>query len=201
MAEGDSNSIFWGGNYTGIYAAANPEITFIGRAVGGSGLGSEEDRTTGKNSLWARLDADLALKPTHMTVLIGGNDMTGWRDTRDNNADPTDWLNHLFAYTDVLRSNGIKVAVATLLPKCVRDNPTFDGLYKIRRAAANDGIRAAVGHHIDVVIDFAADPRVGDEEDACNVELYSDGVHATSKAHAMLAEVYSPAVEALLRHR
>lgn len=190
MAEGDSISIYWSGNYTGIYAAARPGLEFTGTAVGGSSVGYSTDRGMNINSLWGRLDADLARRPTHMTVLIGANDL--------DNAGP--WTDRLFAYTDTLRRAGVKVAVGTILPQCLPANPQHNALFSTRRAEANTAIRAAVGTRIDAVIDFAADPRFGGDAAGCDTANYPDGVHPSDLVQRRMAEVYGPAADALLRH-
>ena len=180
LSEGDSISIFWSGNHTGMYAAAHPEVTFYGRAVGGSGI----------PTLTSRLDADLALRPTHITVLIGANDL--------NVGDPNLWLASLWSYTQTLRATGAKVAVGTILPQCLSSNPTYTVAFNHARQAANAAIRAAKGSQIDGVIDFAADPVIGEDADACNTALYSDGVHPTTAGQQQMLLTYEPAVGALI---
>src|SRR5438270_3805950 len=76
LSEGDSISVFWNGNHTGIYAKAHPTVTFSGRAVGGSTI----------SSMAGRLAADEALKPQTVTILIGANDLanlTAYPTTND----------------------------------------------------------------------------------------------------------------------
>ena len=195
--EGDSISVFWGGNHTGIFAAAHPGLSFHGQAVGGSSISD----TSGGNGLVQRRAADGALKPTHVTLLIGANDLAAAY------AYPTtqDWLGALFAYVATWRSEGVKVAVSTVLPQCVggltSDNTTR---HNQRRVEANLAIRAAVGKQIDAVIDYASDPVMGVDEAACDKTLYSDGLHPTDGAtggvggQGKLAVIYTAAVESFL---
>lgn len=193
MSEGDSISVFWGGNHTGIYAATRPDQTHIGRAVGGSAV-----QNNNGISLVERFDADMALKPTHMTVLIGANDMTNWMDASDPNSQPTAWLNSLWSYTDKVRAQGIKVAVGTMLPQCYPTNQAYNDSFSRRRAIVNPAIRAAVGTHIDGVIDFAADGTIGDDADACDTNKYSDGVHPSFTGQQRMAVIYGAAVDTLV---
>ena len=65
VSEGDSISIFYAGNYPGIYARTHPDVDLHGLAVGGSTLGSME----------MRIGAVQALKPDVVTVFIGANDL------------------------------------------------------------------------------------------------------------------------------
>lgn len=197
MSEGDSISVFWGGNHTGIYAATRPDQTHIGRAVGGSAV-----QNNSGISLVERYDADMALKPTHMTVLIGANDMTSWRDVdmtgANNHPAPDAWLDSLFTYTDKVRAQGIKVAVGTLLPQCYPTNALYNSAFSQRRVEVNKAIRAAVGTRIDGVIDYAADGTIGDDADACDNNKYSDGVHPSFTGQQRMAVIYGAAVDSLV---
>lgn len=184
VSEGDSISVFWGGNHTGIYAASRPTIQFKGLAVGGSGI----------DSLKARQAAVLALKPSVVSVFIGANDLaSAWQYPATG-----DWLNALFSYTDTLRRNGSKVVVATVLPQT-------SAAHNARRAEANAAIRAAVtSHRIDGVIDFAADPVMGAEAAAGDKSLYQDGLHPTDGCgmgcggQGKLAVIYAKAMNDVL---
>ena len=193
LSEGDSISIFWGGSHTGLYAAERPGLKFYGNANGGSRI-----QNNGGNSLVERLNADLALRPTHVTVLIGANDMTTSVDANDSASTPTAWLTALWSYTDRLRATGAKVAVGTLLPQCNSGNPVYDASFARRRVLANAAIRAAVGTRIDAVIDFAANPIMGDDADACNAVYYSDGLHPTFAGQQQMLVTYRTAVDALI---
>lgn len=180
LSEGDSISVFAPGMHTGMYAAAHPELTFYGKAVGGSSI----------PSLVSRRDADLALRPTHITVLIGANDL--------NVSDPSLWLASLWSYIQSMRASGAKVAVGTVLPICVASNPTHTVNFNLARKVANAAIRAARGSQIDEVIDFAADPVIGEDADACNTVLYSDGVHPATAGQQQMYSIYGQAVGALI---
>lgn len=188
VSEGDSISVFWSGSHTGLYAAAHPKVTFHGKAVGGSGL----------SDLVARADADIALKPRLLTVLIGANDLQGASGARE-------WLEQLWRYTARFKAAGIKVAVATLLPINIPDQPRYTAVHAERRQVVNAEIRAAVGHEIDAVIDFAADPAMGPDQAPLDKTLYKDGLHPTDGAaggvggQGKLAVIYARAVDAALQ--
>lgn len=193
MSEGDSISVFWGGNHTGIYAATRPDQTHIGRAVGGAAV-----QNNNGNSLVERYDADMALNPTHMTIFIGANDMTSWRDINHDGGPvpaPDAWLASLWTHVAKVKAQGIKVAVGTLLPQCYPTNKLFSDSFNTRRAIVNDAIRGAVGTKIDGVIDFAADPVMGDDSDACDTAVYPDGLHPTYTGQQRMAVIYGAAVD------
>lgn len=188
LSEGDSISVFWGGSHTGLYAASHPKVTFYGKAVGGSGV----------NDLEARADADLALHPRLLTVLIGANDLQAAGGARA-------WLEQLFRYTARFKAAGVTVAVGTLLPINIPDQPRYTSVHNERRQIVNAELRAAVGHEIDAVIDFAADPVMGPDTAPLDKTLYKDGLHPTdggpngAGGQGKLALIYAKAVDALLK--
>jgi hypothetical protein len=78
------------------------------------------------------------------------------------------WLAKVWAYTDSLRAQGYKVAMGTILPQYNINGSAYMTEFTRRRPLANAAIRAAVGAHIDAVIDFAADPTIGPDSAAAN---------------------------------
>lgn len=185
-SEGDSISVSWGGNYTGIYANSRPKIRHCPLASGG-----------GIDAIAARADKVFACNPKVLTILVGAHGLA-------ERAGASYFLRRLFAYTDGLRARRIKVAVATILPEYHPQNPTYDLIFSKRRNEANAAIRAAVGTHIDAVIDFAADPVMGPDSAAKDVSLYHDGTHPTDGCgigcggQGRLASIYTPVVDRLL---
>jgi hypothetical protein len=165
-------------------------VSVCGLAVSGSGL----------SALTNRLPKVDQCNGEVITVLIGANDLNNWQRTA------AQWLTQLWTYTDALRAKGYKVAVGTVLPRCGSpDGATFDTEHNRRRnTVANPGIRAAVGTHIDAVIDYAADPVMGPDSAPCNRALYYDGLHPTDGCglgcggQGKLAAVYAPVIDRLL---
>jgi len=186
VSEGDSISVFWGGNHTGIYTTANPTVKFKSFAVGGSGI----------NSLVGRKQQVLDAKPKVFTVLIGANDLTGYSTAQA-------FTDALFAYTGEIRAAGAKVAVGTILPQKIASNPSNSLLHNTMRAQANNTLRAVAGTKIDAVIDFAYHPSMGPDAAAGDTTLYQDGLHPTDGGglgvggQGKLAEFYGPVVNAL----
>lgn len=191
VSEGDSISIFWAGNHTGMYASAHPNVEFHGNAVSGSRITA----AVSGNGLLQRRIADLALKPDYVTVFIGANDLGD-----GTYASPQAWLDALWSYVASIKASGAKVAVATLLPICKPDLPAYTSTNNARRAVVNPAIRQAVGTKIDAVIDFAADPAMGPDAAACDRKWYKDGLHPTegTGGQSVLARVYTQAVDGMM---
>lgn len=191
VAEGDSISVFWAGNHTGIFAGKHPSVIFHGTAVGGSRINVR----AGTNGLVQRTDADLALRPTVLTVLIGANDLGD-----GNYPSAQAWLDKLWGYVAVFKAQNIKVAVGTVLPICVPQSPSYNNSHAERRPIVNEAIRRAVGSKIDAVIDYAADPTIGPDAAACDTKLFYDGLHPTDGrgGQGVMAQVYTRAVEELI---
>jgi lysophospholipase L1-like esterase len=188
VSEGDSISINYPGDYTGMYEQARPGVEHHGLAVGGSSV----------ETMAARAGAVRALSPKVLTVLIGANDAL-------TPPSAGAFVDELFAYTDAMRAAGIKVAVGTILPEHLElpNNPNYTARFNARRAEINAALRRAVGTRIDAVIDFAADPIIGPDSAAMDTKLFQDGVHPTScgpgcGGQGRMAQIYAPVVDALL---
>src|SRR5690348_10009179 len=114
-SEGDSISVTWGGNYTGIYANGRPSVRHCALASGG-----------GIDAIATRSDKVLACNPQVLTILVGAHGLA-------ERAGTDYFLRRLFAYSDELRARGIKVAVATILPEYHPENPAYDAIFSKRR--------------------------------------------------------------------
>lgn len=185
VSEGDSISVFWAGNYTGMFAAAYPKIRFTSLAQGGASI--TEPR--GGNGLVQRLPKVVALKPELVTILIGANDLPGF-------VSGGAWLDALWAYVADVKATGAKVLVGTVLPICVESNVAR---FRERRTFVNNEMRAEVGHRIDGVFDFAADPVIGPDDVGCDKNYFRDGVHPTGTTQEIMAKIYRRAVEKALQ--
>lgn len=184
VAEGDSISLTSALFYPNVYDTNRSRVTVCGQATSGAGI----TQVAARSGNIANCGGTGSNKAEVVTLLIGANDMP--------HGDQTSWFNNIWAYTDALRAQGIKVAMGTLLPK---GPPVSDYVsFNTYRANANTTIRAAVGTHIDAVIDFAANSTIGDDADGSNTTLYPDGLHPSSTAHATMATIYSAVVDALL---
>ncbi len=188
VAEGDSISKYWGGNYTGIFKRSRPDIEFHGLAKGGSTI----------KSITARRDAVLALKPHVVSVFVGANDLGKYDD-------PSKFVDALFAYAEPLKAAGIKVVFATNLARSVPTSPVFNFKHNRNRKEVSRLLRRAVGTKIDAVVDFAADPTMGTDAATGNRTLFSDGLHPTDSTHGVgeggqrkLARIYAPVMNAVI---
>jgi lysophospholipase L1-like esterase len=200
-SEGDSISVTWAGNYTGIYANARSATPHCGLAIGGSVLTAVGTPGRGIADV-DRITATDACKPKVVSILIGANDLgTGGFST-------STYITGLMAYADNLHAKGYVVAMGTILP---RNNPaspndTFSNTFNSQRATINTAIRAAVGTHIDAVIDYAADSLMGPDSAPLNSTIWkSDGLHPTDGSGFLgaggqsgLARVYAPVMDSLL---
>ena len=76
-------------------------------AAGGSGMGVAADRGSGVNTMWAKLDAVLALNPQWIILQIGYNDLAA-----------NYYANRVKPFLDTIKTElaGVKIAVASLYP-------------------------------------------------------------------------------------
>jgi lysophospholipase L1-like esterase len=158
-------------------------VTVCGLAVGGSDIEAVTRRVSGVTNCNGEV----------VTLLIGANDLYNGQLSVTWQM----WLAKVWAYTDSLRAQGYKVAMGTILPQNI-NGIAYMTEFNRRRPLANAAIRAAVGTHIDAVIDFAADPTIGPDAAAQNKALYPDGLHPSASAQATMATVYGPVVDQLL---
>jgi lysophospholipase L1-like esterase len=170
--------------YTGLYMSSHPNVSTCLLATGGHSI----------RNLTADVSTVTNCNAEVVTVFIGANDLF----TGNPAANAQVFLNDLWSYTDKLRAQGFKVAVGTILPNGMTQYPAAHSAFVQKRPVVNAAIRGAVGTHIDAVIDFAADPRIGDDADALDRSLYPDGQHPSGSAHAIMVSIYGPVVDQLL---
>jgi hypothetical protein len=194
VAEGDSITLNAAGYADSARAAAVPAIdTYNNVAIGGSSLGlpSDAPNPTGY-SLFMRapaLDARLVSGGTNiLSVFIGAN---GWNPT---------FLSDYALYLDARRAAGWHVILCTVLPNASVNvgTPT--------RAVVNTELRlwavngsTVPGKHADRIVDFAANPEMGDDADYSNTTYYSDGLHPNNAGHIVLRRIFQPALDAAQR--
>ena len=182
VSEGDSISVTWGGNYTGMYAKSRDDIEFHGMAKGGSGL----------SGLEKRLPDVLAFKPDLVSILIGANDLAEY-ETADAYAE------RLKAYVDEVKASGASVVVGTVLPKQTA---------LVDRSAKHNRLRAALSDilkeadWVDGIFDVGAEEEMGPDFAPNDRTLYTDGIHPTDGTHGVgeggqrkLFRVYQPVMD------
>lgn len=177
-SEGDSISVTWSGNHTGIYKNSRSDIEFHGLAVGGSTL----------KNLETRLPALLALKPDLVSVFIGANDLLNYPSAQA-------YATALQSYVGQIRSTGAKVVVSTNLPQH-HLNVDYNAQFNQRRLELATILRSAAW--ADGVADYAADTTMGVDNAAVQLSLFSDGTHPTEAGQRVLANIYKPRMDALV---
>jgi len=178
-SEGDSISVTWSGNHTGIYKDSRGDIEFHGLAVGGSTL----------KNLEARLPALLALKPDLVSVFIGANDLLSYPSAQA-------YATALSAYVGQIKATGAKVVISTNLPQH-QLNVDYNVQFNRRRTELATILRSATW--ADGLADYAADTTIGGDAAATQMTLFNDGVHPTEQGQRVLANVYKPRMDALVR--
>lgn len=182
LAAGDSitasNAAPGGASYSRLWAADHPTVTYVNEAVGGSGLGNSGD-VSPTNSLYARQAAALAYNPSHLTVLIGANDLSL--------ADLTGYRNRLYAYIAPFKAAGAKVILCTVLPR------TGVSGFNAGRATFNNLLRADKGVQFDDLVDFDT-TSMGVDGAENNTSLYYDGLHPTPAGHTVMKRAYATVV-------
>lgn len=185
-SEGDSISVTWGGNYTGMFKQSRSDVEFHGLAVGGSGLAD----------MSKRLPALLDLKPDLVSVFIGANDLLAFPTAQA-------YADALRSYVGKIQATGAKVVIGTNLPQ-YRVSVSETASFNERRAELATILRKA--DWADGLFDFAAAPEMGPVDAARDVRLYSDGVHPTDSTQgvgeggqAKLFRIYKPVMDPLVK--
>ncbi len=128
------------------------------------------------------------------TILIGTNDRSNASYFPTGEAQ---WLSDLFVHTEAVRSDGYKVLVGTQLPLGAATSAPYPG-WDAWRAVIKTGLLAAIGTSIDGIIDFAADPEMGNLAAPDGGVYYNvDGIHPNAAGHLRLSNVYKTALNAL----
>ncbi len=81
---------------------------------------------------------------------------------------------------------GTIIGICTLLSAQYGYNP--------QRNAANALIRNGYATFANFLIDLAADPRIGDDDDSADRTLYADGVHPTDRCYGYIADDVAAAI-------
>ena len=180
--DGDSLSILWGGNWTGIYAATRPDIDFRGFAVGGSGIDGVE----------ARFATIAQLRPAWYMLDIGAN------DAYDLARFPTAqaYADRIFALAARARGVGARAIIGAII---AQTNPSaaYQSGFNQRAREINAILRTAVGKQIDAFIPFDSDPRLGTIAGMSNTANSSDGVHPNA-AYPVMAAIAKPYIDAVV---
>lgn len=183
LHDGDSISAYSVANggwdsFARQWKSSHPTVDYTVAAVGGAVIGTAAD-APGTNSLYGRLQSNLARNPNRVSIFIGANDMAGYATAQA-------FVDALFGLTDQYRQTGALLDVCTVLPRVNSQFPAWNA----RRAQVNALIRAAVGTRIDGVVDFDTCSMGvdGAENDAMK---YVDTLHPTASGQAVLLRPYA----------
>jgi lysophospholipase L1-like esterase len=182
VAEGDSIT-FASGSYAELWADANAGVAFANYAQVSNGIAE----------LNARLVSMMAVEdPSHLTVLIGTNDMNGGEF-----ATAQDYVDAVLAYVAAAKAikPTLSVGVAGILP--VSDSWWASAGFNARRAEYNSLMRAEVGAGIDFYIPLGDHPQMEDAA-AEDATLFGDEVHPTAAGYAVIAPVYAAVMDSIL---
>lgn len=129
-----------------------------------------------------------------LIVFVGTNDLSGGKSA-------TATFDELAAYCAARRKVGWKVFVGTALPRVSGPPTKVPVNFEAQRRALNEKIRAGFATRTEDsavrVVDFAADPRIGETGDEKDATYFSkDEVHTTAAGARVLAEI---AFEALTK--
>jgi hypothetical protein len=184
VAEGDSRTAAADRSYAGKIKAIDPNLAINVQAVGGSLM----------TDVQARISNVLAMKPRLVTLWIGANYWGGGDSVATIEAG-------LWAYTDALRASGIKVALMTEVSVCNGGAGASNVIaHNTKRAIVNADIRAAVGVHIDAVIDLAANALIGTDAASCTTTYWeADGIHLNDAGQVIVSSIALPVVVAQFR--
>lgn len=184
LAEGDSITAYTApDSYSRLWAADHPTVTYSNTAVGGSSLGTSGDSSP-TNSMYARQSSDLAYAPTHMSVLIGANDLTGYTTSA--------YLTNLYNWLAPFKAAGTKIVICTVLPRTGVAN--WETTY---RGPLNAQLRLDAGTQFDYLVDFDT-CLMGNASTPSDTTYYIDGLHPTAAGHAVLKRVYATVVNHML---
>ncbi|MCE9603526.1 MAG: SGNH/GDSL hydrolase family protein [Planctomycetia bacterium] len=118
-----------------------------------------------------------------LVVFVGTNDLAGNRT-----AEAT--FDDLAAYCKARRKLGWEVYVGTALPRCSGPPTRVPPDFEAKRQALNQKIRDNYSSFATGLVDFAADPRIGEPGDEKDTTYYNkDEVHTTAAGAKVLAEL------------
>lgn len=141
-------------------------------------------------STWVDVLLDSGQARRVNAIWAGTNDLSGGTSGADVYA-------HLVSYCNARRAAGWnRIAVFTALP---RSEVGIVPGHEARRQAFNTLVRANYTTFADGLVDVAADSRIGDDGDELDRTYYdSDRVHLVNAGQAVVTELASPVIDALV---
>lgn len=187
VSEGDSITAGGTGgsvSYSRRYFNDNvPRVVFRNASLGGRDMAGVIANAA---TVDAFLTTYLFCQNNILSVLVTANDFA-------NNVNTI--LTNLASYCDARRAAGWKVAVGTGIPR----GPGGSGSAATEtwRATFNATVRTWVGVHCDAIMDFAADPIMGDYAQTTNATYFIDQIHPTDIGQIRLKDIAKYALSGL----
>lgn len=184
VALGDSITATSAG-YSNAYATNRPGLAYQAVAQGGRSIGTSSSLNDGGNTLWGNLQVAIDTAGSVYTILIGANDLS---------SDTSGWVTKLANFISALRAGrpGIKVGVATLLPRTDAGGAGFNGW----RGAVNPQIRGLTGIGADFCIPFGDNWMMTDTAPDEGVYWDSgDRLHPNSTGQATMRDIYAAVID------
>lgn len=128
-------------------------------------------------------------QPVNILVLWGGTNDLRFGASAD------EVYSRIESYARARRATGYRVLVLTILP---RSNSTTPEGFEIQRQALNARLRASWRDFADMLIDVAADPRIGDAGDELDARYFTDRLHMTPLGYSLIAAHVAESLKALL---
>jgi lysophospholipase L1-like esterase len=169
------------------FAVSNGTVTVIVHGVSGGSL------NTGSPTGLSFQSTVLTEAPKVVTIAYGANDL---------NADTLNiaqWESDLDGMVAAFRSAGIRVAIASIIPRYDAGDTTRTTNFNSRRATLNAYFKAGVGTRYDAYIDYTTDPCFDQDADPQSTTCYNaDGLHPNNTGYAAQDTIYNTVVKSLL---
>lgn len=113
------------------------------------------------------------------------------------NQDPAGAVSRFFAWCDIVRAQGYKVVIGTVLPRNDVGNTPYAG-FEADRQTVNAALRAGWSSHADALADTAADADIGAPGAWSNTTYFNaDQVHLSGAGYERAASIFATAVIAV----
>jgi lysophospholipase L1-like esterase len=178
-----------GDSMTAGFGLSPPEFypTVLGNSLGGA-WSVTNTAVTGRNiqqmidAAPASVDTQYGNPGSNTVVILGGSNPVA------SGVSAATILSQLAEYTADRRAVGWRVAIGTIPP-----NGSLSGAQETVRQTVNSTLRSSLATYGDILVDFAADPRL---DDALDTTYYFEGdrLHWTAAGAAVAAELVEAAI-------
>jgi lysophospholipase L1-like esterase len=183
--EGKPKVVFIGDSITEIWRYGDPALFthgIVGRGISG--------QTTPQTLIRFYPDV-VALKPTAVHILCGGNDIAG----NTGSTTPQDYKNNIMAMLDIAQVNGIKVMIGSITPSAgFSHRPEVKPIARI--AELNDWLRQIAQERGAVFIDYFS--ALAAEDRSLPPRYTNDGLHPNKAGYEVMRPLVTAAIEKVL---